>query len=84
MSQVSIPGILSLLPQEDMVSVMRKLTESGKYVLMDSTAIFSKLDNISFIKPDHNSREIHLLQINVMMLFSSTRTVPTFICILPG
>ncbi|AGO60045.1 transposase IS4 family [Ferroplasma acidiphilum] len=84
MSPGSISGMLSSLPQEGMVNAMGKLTEKGEYVLMDSTAIFSRSDNISFLEPGHNSKEIHLPQINVMMLFSSTRTLPTFIRVLPG
>ena len=31
----------------------------------------------------HNSKGMHLPQINVMMLFSATRTMPTFVRILP-
>ncbi|MGP6238985.1 transposase [Cuniculiplasma sp. SKW4] len=84
MTPASISGMLSSLPEERSINVMRKLTENGEYVLMDSTAIFSRSENISFLEPGHNSREIHLPQINVMMLFSSTRIMPTFIRILPG
>ncbi|MGP6207721.1 transposase [Cuniculiplasma sp. SKW3] len=84
MTPASISGMLSSLPEERSINVMRKLTEKGEYVLMDSTAIFSRSENISFLEPGHNSREIHLPQINVMMLFSSTRIMPTFIRILPG
>jgi transposase len=84
MSPASISGMLSSLPEDRSISVMRKLTEKGEYVLMDSTAIFSRSENISFLEPGHNPKEMHLPQINVMMLFSATRTMPTFIRILPG
>ncbi len=84
MSPASISGMLSSLPEDRSISVMRKLTEKGEYVLMDSTAIFSRSENISFLEPGHNSKEMHLPQINVMMLFSATRTMPTFVRILPG
>jgi transposase len=66
------------------IRVMRKLTEKGEYVLMDSTAIFSRSENMSFLELGHNSKGMHLPQINVMMLFSATRTMPTFVRILPG
>lgn len=84
MSPDSLSGMLSSLPEDQSIRVMGKLTEKGEYVLMDSTAIFSRSDNISFLEPGHNSKEIHLPQINIMMLFSSTRTLPTFIRVLPG
>jgi len=51
---------------------------------MDSTAIFSRSDNISSLGSGHDSKEIHLPQINVIMLFSSTRTVPTFVRLISG
>jgi transposase len=84
MSPDSISGMLSSLPEDRIIGVMRRLTEKGEYVLMDSTAIFSRSDNVSFLELGHNSKGIHLPQINVMMLFSSTRTMPTFVRILPG
>ena len=84
MTASSISGMLSSLPEDNSIKVMRKLTEKGEYVLMDSTAIFSRSGNMSFLELGHNSKEIHLPQINMMMLFSSPRTMPTFIRILPG
>ena len=84
LSPASISSMLSSMPEDQSIKVMRKLTERGEYVLMDSTAIFSRSENISFLELGHNSKEIHLPQINVMMLFSSTRTMPTFVRILPG
>ncbi|EQD75562.1 transposase, IS4, partial [mine drainage metagenome] len=84
MSPESISSMLSSMPEDRSMRVMRRLTEKGEYVLMDSTAIFSRSANISFLEMGHNSREIHLPQINVMMLFSSTRIMPTFVRILPG
>ena len=69
---------------DESIRVMKKLTGKGEYVLMDSTAIFSRSENMSFLEPGHNSKQIHIPQINVMMLFSETRTMPTFIRILPG
>ena len=84
MSPDSLSRMLSSLPEDQSIRVMRRLTEKGEYVLMDSTAIFSRSDNVSFLELGHNSKGIHLPQINVMMLFSATRTMPTFVRILPG
>ena len=84
MSPDSLSRMLSSLPEDQSVMVMRKLTEKGEYVLMDSTAIFSRSENISFLENGYNSRDTHLPQINIMMLFSSTRTIPTFVRIIPG
>ena len=84
MSPDSLSRMLSSLPEDQSIRTMRELTEKGEYVLMDSTAIFSRSENISFLEPGYNSNGIHLPQINVMMLFSSTRTVPTFVRVLPG
>ncbi len=84
MSPESISRMLSSLPEDQSIRVMKKLTEKGEYVLMDSTAIFSRSENMSFLELGHNSKQIHIPQINVMMLFSETRTMPTFIRILPG
>ena len=84
MSPDSLSRMLSSLPEHQSIRAMRKLTEKGEYVLMDSTAIFSRSENMSFLELGHNSKGIHLPQINVMMLFSSTRTMPSFIRILPG
>ena len=78
MSQASISGMLSSLPEDQIIRVMRRLTKKGEYVLMDSTVIFSRSDNVSFLELAHNSKDAHIPQINVMMLFSSTRTMPTF------
>jgi transposase len=84
MSPDSLSRMLSSLPEDQSIRVMKRLTEKGEYVLMDSTAIFSRSENVSFLELGHNSKEIHIPQINVMMLFSATRTMPTFIRILPG
>jgi len=84
MSPDSLSRMLSSLPEDQSIRVMKKLTEKGEYVLMDSTAIFSRSENMSFLELGHNSKGMHLPQINIMMLFSSTRTMPTFVRILPG
>ena len=84
MNPDSLSRMLSSLPEDQSIKVMQRLTEKGEYVLMDSTAIFSRSENISFLELGHNSNGTHLPQINVMMLFSSTRTMPTFARILPG
>ena len=84
MSPASISGLLSSLPEDRMVSATGKLTEKGEYVLIDSTAILSRSENVSFLEPGHSSKDTHLPQINVMMLFSSSRTLPTFVRIIPG
>ncbi len=84
MTSSSISGMLSSLPEDQSVRVMKRLTEKGEYVLMDSTAVFSRSENVSFLELGHNSKGMHIPQINVMMLFSATRTMPTFVRILPG
>ncbi|SIM84669.1 transposase [Cuniculiplasma divulgatum] len=84
MSPDSLSRMLSSLPEDQSIRVMRELTEKGEYVLMDSTAVFSRSENMSFLELGHNSKGMHLPQINVMILFSSTRTMPTFVRILPG
>ena len=56
-----------------------------EYGRMDSTAIFSISENMSFFEMGHNSREIQIPQINIMMLLSRTKTMPTsFVRILSG
>ena len=84
MSPDSLSRMLSSLPEDQSVRVMKRLTEKGEYVLMDSTAVFSRSENVSFLELGHNSKGMHIPQINVMMLFSATRTMPTFVRILPG
>ena len=84
MSDKSISSMLSSLPHDSCNELMRSLTGKGEYVLMDSTAIFSRSVNMSILELGHNAHDIHIPQISVMMLFSSTRTMPTFIRILPG
>ena len=84
MTSGSISGMLSSLPWDQSIRVMKKLTEKGEYVLIDSTAVLSRSENASFLELGHNPKGMHLPQINVMMLFSSTGTMPTFVRILPG
>lgn len=84
MSPDSLSSTLSSLPEDQSIRVMKKLTEKSEYVLMDSTAIFSHSENMSFLELGHNSKGMHLAQISIMMLFSSTQTMPTFVRILPG
>ena len=56
MASSSISGMLSSLPWDQSVRVMRKLTEKGEYVLIDSTAVFSGSENASFLESGHNSK----------------------------
>ena len=84
MSPDSLSRMLASLPEDQSVRVMKRLTEKGEYVLMDSTAVFSRSENVSFLETGHNSKGMHIPQTNVMMLFSATRTMPTFVRILPG
>ena len=51
---------------------------------MDSTAIFYRSYNISFLEVGHSSNDIHFPQITITMLFSSILTIPSFVRILPG
>ena len=46
MSPGSISGMFSSLPEDQSIQIIRKLTESGEYILMDSTAIFSRIKGI--------------------------------------
>ena len=55
MTPSSIPGMLSSLPEDNSIKTMKRLTEKGEYVLMDSTAIFSRSENMSFLEIGHNS-----------------------------
>ena len=50
MTASSISEMLSSLPEDNSIKIMRKLTEKGEYVLMDSTAIFSGSENMSFLE----------------------------------
>ncbi len=84
MSPQSISGMLSSLPEDRCRDVMRRMTERGEYILIDSTAIFSRSSNISIAELGHNARSIHVPQINLMMLFSSSRNEPTFVRVIPG
>ena len=84
MTPRSISLMLSSLSEENMIMVMRSLTDRGEYVLMDSTAIFSRSVNIPILELGHNAHSIHVPQINLMMLFSSSRKEPTFLRIIPG
>ena len=84
MSPDSLSRMLSSLPEDQSVRVMERLTEKDEYVLMDSTAVFSRSENISYLESGQNSKDMHIPQINIMMLFSATRTMPTFVRILPG
>ena len=84
MSPGSISSMLSSLPHDSCNELMRSITVKGEYVLMDSTATFSRAVNMSILELGHNGHDIHIPQINIMMLFSATRTVPTFIRVLPG
>ena len=51
---------------------------------MDSTAILSRSEIISLLEQRHNSKYAHITQINVMILFSSVITIPTFVRIFRG
>jgi transposase len=84
MTPRSISLMLSSLSEENMIRAMRSLTDKGEYVLMDSTAIFSRSVNIPILELGHNAHSIHVPQINLMMLFSSSRKEPTFLRIIPG
>ena len=64
MSPDSLSRMLSSLPEDQSVRVMRGLTEIGEYVLMDSTAVFSRSDNISFLELGHNSKGMPLNSLN--------------------
>jgi hypothetical protein len=55
MSPDSLSGMLSSLPEDKSISVMKRLTEKGEYVLMDSAIVppiltsLSKHDRISIL-----------------------------------
>ena len=56
MSPASISGMLSSLPWDQSIRVMKRLTENGEYILMDSTAVFSRSENVPFLELGHNSK----------------------------
>ncbi len=84
MSPNSLSSMLSSFPEDQSAYVMKRLIEKGEYILMDSTAVFSRYENISFLELGHNSKDTHLPELNVMMLFSASRTKPTLVRMLAG
>ena len=46
-------------------------------------AISSRSANISILEQGHNAHDVHIPQINLMMMFSSTSTKPTFMRFYP-
>ena len=84
MSPESLSNLLWALSDQKSTEIMRELSEKGEYMLMDMTAIFSRSKSINIAEPGHNADEIHLPQINILLLFSITKMVPTFIRIVPG
>lgn len=54
---------------------MKRPSKNGEYFLMDSTAVISRSENASFLELAYNSKGIHLLRINEMILYSATRTL---------
>jgi transposase len=56
MSPDSLSRMLSSLPCDQSIRVMKRLTENGEYILMDSTAVFSRSENVPFLELGHNSK----------------------------
>ncbi len=80
----SLSSMVSSLSYDKCNSAMKEMTLKGEYLLMDSTAIFSRSANISMLEPGHNTHNMHIPQVNIMLLFSSSRKLPTFIRVIPG
>ena len=64
--------------------VMKKLTRKGKYTIIDLTALFSYSQNITLLEKGYNKDHLNLPQINMLLLFSSDRKLPTYVRLLPG
>jgi len=70
--------------RSSMVEFMKSLMEGSKYMVVDSTAIFSQAENISYLANGHNSRGEYMPQINMLLLFSRDKNKPVFFRLLPG
>ena len=64
--------------------LMNKLTQKGKYIIIDLTALFSYSQNIILLEKGHNKDHRHLPQINMLLLFASDLKLPTYVRLLPG
>ena len=64
--------------------LMRKLTKKGKYLVIDLTALFSHSKNIVLLEMGHNKDDLYIPQMNLLMLFSPDRKLPTYVRLLPG
>lgn len=63
---------------------MHKLTHEGKYIIVDLTALLSYSKNITLLEKGKNKDHLYIPQMNMLLLFSSDRKVPTYVRLLPG
>jgi transposase len=86
MSQKSLSNLLQRVGDnlEMRTKLMRKLTREGKYGVIDLTALLSYSENLVLLERGHNHEHLSIPQVNLLMLFSSDRKLPTFIRLLPG
>lgn len=64
--------------------LMCKLTQEGKYILVDLTALLSYSTKISLLEKGTNKDHLFIPQMNLLLLFSSDFKLPTYARILPG
>ena len=63
---------------------MRRLTQEGRYIIIDLAALFSYSENIILLENGYNKRHLNLPQINMLLLFASDMKLPTYVRLLPG
>jgi len=64
--------------------LMQELTRDEKHLVIDLTALFSYSENLLLLEQGHNADGIHVPQMNLLLLFSSDRKLPTYMRLLPG
>ena len=64
--------------------LMVKLTQNGKYIIVDLTALLSYSKNITKLERGKNKDHLYIPQLNMLLLFSSDMKVPTYVRLLPG
>lgn len=61
-----------------------KLIDNGSTILFDLSSIFSYSENINLVEKGHNPDHIFLKQINIALMFSEDKKLPTMLKPLPG
>jgi len=86
MSPKALSGLLLYLGENFTLRdrLMKKLTQKGKYIIIDLTALFSYSQNIALLEKSYNKDHLSLPQINLLLLFASDMKLPTYVRLLPG